>query len=241
MKYFFWFSILLLAIIVATFIFWPWAMDANIRQNEPLMVDDTARSYRLVIPRSLPQPAPIVFAFHGMGDSTETMADYSRLDQLASQNGFILVYPAARNGMWATADVNSDALDTNSDVRFFDQLLRHLADHYNVDQNRVYAIGMSNGGTFAQLLANARSNEIAAVAAHSGPKPADLNPAGRRFPIMLLVGAVDPVSPTMQSDADQYRADGHEVQFISVPKLAHEWSTRHNSEIWEFLSQHPKQ
>ena len=132
-------------------------------------------------------------------------------------------------------------LNDNPDVRFFDQLFDHLSGCYDIDRDQVYVIGMSNGGTFVQLLASARSNEIAAVVAHSGAKPTglSLSSADRHFPIMLLVGADDPVSSAMQSDADQYRASGHVVKFVSVPRLAHEWSARYNAEVWEFLSQNP--
>lgn len=231
--------VLLIVSIIAIFIVWLRPIAADIRPSEQLTVDGTTRNYRIVIPHTLPHPTPIVFAFHGTGDSPENMASYSCLDQLASRNGFILVYPAARNGMWATTDASPDTLDANPDVRFFDQLLDHLSGRYDIDRDQVYAIGMSNGGTFAQLLASARSNEIAAVVTHSGPKPVDLNSADRRFPIMLLVGADDSASSSMQSDADQYRTNGHVVKFISVPHLAHEWSTRYNSEIWDFLSQNP--
>ena len=231
-------SFLLIAAIVVILIVRPCPIAADIFPSEQLTVGDTARNYRIVIPHTLPQPAPIVFAFHGTGDSTESMANYSQLDQLASRNGFIVVYPAAKNGMWATIDVSPDTLNTNPDVRFFDRLLDHLAGRYNIDRDRVYVVGMSNGGTFAQLLANARSNKIAAVVSHSGAKPAGLPPADRSFPIMLLVGTDDSASSAIQSDADQYRTSGHVVNFVSVPKLAHEWSTHYNSEIWDFLSQH---
>ncbi len=89
-------SILLLASVVAILVFWQRPIAADISPNENITVDGTARHYRLVVPHTLPKPAPIVFAFHGIGDSTESMANYCRLDQLAAHNGFILVYLAAQ-------------------------------------------------------------------------------------------------------------------------------------------------
>ena len=104
--------VLLIVYIIAIAIVWLcvpllWTSSPNVQ----LTVDDAARSYRIVIPHTLPHPAPIVFAFHGIGDSTETIASYSRLDQLAARSGFILVYPAARNGMWAAIDASPDTLE----------------------------------------------------------------------------------------------------------------------------------
>jgi len=231
-------SILLLASVVAILVFWQRPIAVDVYPNEDITVDGTKRNYRLVVPHTLPKPAPIVFAFHGIGDSTESMANYCRLDQLASRNGFILVYLAARQSMWATVDANADNLDANADVWFFDQLLIHLSNHHEIDRDRVYAVGMSDGASFVQLLAIARSNDIAAIAAYSGSKPRDIGSSENPLPIMLVVGANDSASHAMQSDADQYRSDGHVVEFVSVPGLGHEWPTRHNTEMWNFLSQH---
>jgi polyhydroxybutyrate depolymerase len=231
-------SILLLASVVAILVFWQRQIAADISPAEDITVDGTTRNYRLVVPHTLPKPAPIVFAFHGIGDSTESMANYCRLDQLAARNGFMLVYLAARRSMWATVNANAHNLDANADVRFFDQLLVHLSKHYEIDRNRVYAVGMSNGASFVQMLAIARSNEIAAIAAYSGSKPTDIGSSKNPLPIMLVVGANDLASREMQSDAEQYRSHGHVVEFVSVPGLGHEWPSSHNTEMWNFLSQH---
>lgn len=231
-------SILLFASVVAILAFWQPPIAADISPNEDITVDGTTRHFRLVVPHALPKPAPIVFAFHGIGDSTESMADYSRLDQLAARNGFILVYPAARKSMWATENATAHNLDANADVRFFDQLLVHLAKHHDIDRDRVYAIGMSNGGSFVQLLATARSKTLAAIAAYSGSKPRHIGSPERPLPIRLVVGANDLAASVMQSEADEYRSQGHVVEFVSVPGLGHEWPSRQNTETWNFLSQH---
>jgi polyhydroxybutyrate depolymerase len=231
-------SILLLAPVVAIVVFWQRPIAADIYPHEDITVDGTTRNYRLVVPHTLPKPAPIVFAFHGIGDSTGSMANYCRLDQLAARKGFVLVYLAARKSMWTTVNANADNLDANADIRFFDQLLIHLANRHEIDRGRVYAVGMSNGGSFVQLLAIARSNDIAAIAAYSGSKPRDIGSSENPLPIMLVVGANDLASRAMQSDADQYRSEGHVVEFVSVPGLGHEWPPSHNTEMWNFLSQH---
>jgi len=231
-------SILLLVSVVAILVFWERPIAADISPNEAITVDGKTRNYRLVIPHALPKPAPLVFAFHGIGDSTESMANYSRLDRLAARNGFMLVYPAARRSMWATVDAKANNLDANADVRFFDQLLMHFSKHHEIDRDRVYAVGMSNGGSFVQLLATARSHEIAAIAAYSGSKPPDIGSSKHPLPIMLVVGANDLASHDMQSDADHYQVQGHVVEFVSVPGLGHEWPASRNTAMWNFLSQH---
>lgn len=223
--------------IVALVVYWHRTTSVD-RYKAQLKVGQVTRDYRIVTPHALPEPAPIIFAFHGIGDSPEAMANYSQLDRLASRNGFILVYPAARKSMWATIDATHENVDDNPDVRFFDELLRHLSDRYDIDRNRIYAVGMSNGASFAQLLASARPGYLAAVVAHSGAKPRELESADIRCPIMIVVGSEDSASSALQANAENYRSSGHVVEFISVPGLGHEWSIRHNDAIWKFLSEH---
>ena len=165
------------------------------------------------------------------------MAAYSDLDRLAAENGFILVYPVARNHMWATMNIDPKNLDRNPDVRFFDQLLGHLGERFRLNPNGVYLVGMSNGASFAQLVAFVRAN-VAAVVAHSGAKPIELTGAIRPFPIQLLVGADDLEVNGIQSDAAQYHKDGHAVELIVVSGLGHQWSIAHNRKMWGFLSEH---
>lgn len=214
-------------------------LNAVVRTHE-LRVDGETRSYRIVVPQAASTPTPIVFAFHGIGDSPESMAAYSQLDRLAADNGFILVYPAAQNAMWSTTNVDPASLDANPDVRFFDELLSHLASDYEIDSDRVYLAGMSNGASFVQLLAVARPNQIAGLVAHSGLRPKELSRCDDPIPMMLVVGADDSAAPIMQSDAAQYRVSGHVIEYICVPRLAHAWSTRHNADMWRFLSSHAR-
>jgi poly(3-hydroxybutyrate) depolymerase len=216
----------------------PQPIAADIFPRETITVGDEVRAYRLVVPHSLPaDPVPVVFAFHGVGDSIEAMAAHSGLDRLAAEEGFLLVYPAARNSMWETRDIDPLDLDSNPDVQFLDRLREQVGDQFRVDAERVYVVGMSNGASFAQVLASARP-DIAAVVAHSGAKPIDLGDARRPFAILIVVGANDPAAVFMRSDADAYRRQGHETEVIVVPGLGHEWSRAHNPAMWEFLRQH---
>jgi len=212
---------------------------AKLVPDQTIDVDGLSRHYRLVIPHRLPQKRiPIVFAFHGIGDSPEEMAVYSALDHLAADNGFLLVYPRARKHLWATMDIDWKDLEHNPDVRFFDRLLEHLGERFRLDPNRVYLVGMSNGAAFAQLAACVRPN-VAAVVAHSGRKPIELKSAVRPFPVMLLVGENDFAAKAIRSSAEQYRNAGHAVTLIVIPGLEHEWSANHNRAMWDFLSKHP--
>lgn len=203
-------------------------------------VDGSVRTYRTVVPYNLASPVPVVFAFHGIGDSTDSMAGYSQLDRLAADAGFLLVYPDARNSMWSTINIDPTNLDANPDVRFFDDLYARVASENDIAADRVYLAGMSNGASFVHVLAAARPEQIAAIIAHSGLRPKELGLCDDSIPMMLLAGADDSVAPMMESDGELYRKAGCAVEFIRVPRLAHEWSTRHNMDMWRFLSAHAR-
>lgn len=226
-----------IAVVAVAFAFVPWswgpAVDVSVVE---LHVDGGPRTYRLVLHRRESRPRPVVVAFHGTGDSPEAMVEYTGLDRLAARHGFLLVVPSGRGRTWRTVDVGD--LDEHADVRFFDRIVADLSRRYEVDRERVYVVGMSDGGRFAQLLAAARPRTVAAVVAHSASRPAALDglESERHVPIMLVVGADDPAVGAVRADVDDYRAAGGVVEFIEVPGLGHEWSTRHNDAMWRFLS-----
>jgi len=205
--------------------------------SETMLVGETTRSYRLVVPHMRPKPCPVVFAFHGAGDSADSMAAYARLDGLAAESGFVLVYPAGRGATWQCIEADSDHLGENLDIRFFDALLNRITMRFNVDIDRVCVIGMSNGASFAQLLAHARSRSIAGVVAHSGAAPPGLPPSNRQLPVLLIAGADDPIVDAMRTDLKRYNAAGHDVELIIVEGLGHEWSTQHNERIRRFVAE----
>lgn len=198
--------------------------------TQELVVGDAKRTYRLVVPERLAQPAAIVFAFHGAGETPTSMAFYSELDRLAAADGLVVVYPASAGQTWL---IDADPA-MNSDLQFFDLLKEELARRFDVTANRVALIGMSDGGSFAQLVAAERSAQVAAVVSHSGVKRTTKSP-DRRIPIMLVVGQEDRLLANMQSDAAQYQTEGHPTELIEVPKLDHTWATNRNPQIWEFL------
>lgn len=226
---------------VAVLVFSPPRLEADIHPYEQLVVDGAMRTYRLVVPRATEhEGVPLVFAFHGIGDSPESMAEYSELDQLASEHQFILVYASARRGTWSMIPLNGVSSNENDDIRFFDLLLDHLTVRVPVDLRRIHVIGMSHGAAFAQLVAANRSRRIAAVIVHSGATPTEAMAAIRSYPIMLIVGTDD--SPAtigaVRLSAERYREQGHEVDFLAIDGLGHAWATGQNDRMWEFLSEH---
>jgi len=213
--------------------------------SEVLMVGRAQREYRLFVPTSvdLARPAPLVVAFHAMLiDSKDVMPRYTGLNETARRHGFVIAYPNAIGGVWGLLPDR-----TAADIAFFDALLRHLWVTYRIDPDRVYVLGMSNGGYFAQLLARERSTTLAAAASHSGLLGLEalggVN-AARKFPVLIVHGTLDLIFPypLARENANKYRREGHEVKYIEVPGLAHAWATdaNVNEQIWSFFAAHPR-
>lgn len=215
----------------------------GIAENETLKVKGVSRTYRLIVPESidLHRPVPLLFAFHGfLLDSAEFMARYSRFAELAEKEKFIVVFPQGLERRWEIF------LRNNRDIAFFDELHQSLEKRYNIDRNRIYVTGMSNGAYFSNLLASQRSEVIAAIAPHSGG-PGLLAVTGidadRKYPVLILHGTLDSIVPPSEGRAtrDIYRQEGHEVELVEFKGLRHFWSNRlgGSNRIWEFFKAHP--
>lgn len=204
--------------------------------SDAVVVGDIGRLFRIVIPHDLPPRRPLVLAYHGAGDTTDSMADYSQLDRLAVDRNFLLVYPSSRSGMWFDSEVDGSPAADNPEIRFFDETVKYLRTKYDVDPTRIYVIGMSRGASFAQLLGNIRSATVCGVVAHSGPCPVALEAPQVAIPVLLIVGDQDQsTASAMQDNVGQYESRGHRVQLNVVENLGHRWSPQQNIPAWEFL------
>lgn len=207
---------------------------------ESVAVGGEKRLYRLVVPKSvdLAKPAPLVVAFHGIAlDSKELMPRYTKLNETATKHQFLLVYPEAAGKSWGLSPEKA-----KDDLEFFDALLTTVKARYKIDTNRIYVVGMSNGGYFAHLIGKRRSTVVAAVASHSGPSGltslAGVN-AERKFPVMIIHGERDHIFPIEQArqDRDKYKKEGHRVEYLEIPKMGHMWAVKAdvNEKIWNFF------
>jgi len=192
---------------------------------------------RVVVPSSLAEHAPLVIAYHGVGDTPEAMAGYSQLDQLAAEQRFVLVYPHAQGKLWQVPRANAPSQDTSRDLQRFDKIVQKMKQQYAIDLDRVYVVGMSQGGTFVQFLVTQRPKQIAAAVAHSGASSEATDSARGQPPLLLIAGHEDPVHDAVQAAASDYQSAGSASEFISVSGLGHQWSPSHNDAIWEFLKE----
>lgn len=214
--------------------------------SETIKVGSDTREYRLVVPKSvdLKKPAPLVFAFHGfLIDSKDVMPRYSKLNETAEKHKFILVYPNAIDRSWS---LTPDKM--KKDLAFFDALLKKIQGEYQIDPDRIYATGMSNGGYMAHFVGKERSKVIAAVACHSGALGLQtllgVN-AERKFPVMIIHGDKDNILNVAiaRENRDKYKREGHVVEYVEIPGQSHWWAADRgiNDQIWKFFADHPRE
>lgn len=148
--------------------------------------DGNNRSYLVHIPSDYDQDIlyPLVIAMHGGTGSAENLERQSRLSDKSDEEKFIVVYPDGIEGgifnirTWNAGWCCGHSATSNvDDVGFIEKLVLLLIEDYSIDQNRVYATGMSNGGYMAYRLACEKPELFAAIAPVACSMTFDCNPS----------------------------------------------------------------
>lgn len=166
-----------------------------------ITIDGQERTYLLHVPTG-PQgnrSMPLVLALHGRLGNGEGQARLSHFDAVSDRNGFIVVYPDGLERSWADGRgaTPSDKKHV-SDVKFISELIDELSREYRIDNSRVYATGMSNGGFMSGRLACDLSSKIAAVAivaASLSDKTATACRPEKPVSVLVIQGNADPLVP----------------------------------------------
>lgn len=158
----------------------------------------TSRSYYLYVPSSYQsgKPMPLVLAFHGGQGTGDRLAASTGLNDIASKEGFIVAYPNGINKQWNDGRNAQGSSPDIDDVGFVSALINKLVGEKSIDKNKIYAVGLSNGGMFTQRLACQTSNKIAAFATVSAALPKNLQSTckpSRPVPIVMINGTADPI------------------------------------------------
>jgi polyhydroxybutyrate depolymerase len=169
--------------------------------DETISHDNLQREYLLYVPESYTgnEPVPLVFSLHGAGGTKESQYGLSQFNLLADRENFILVTPQATSILGNRTFWNQQN-DPNraDDVGFINTLLDEVASRYNIDLDRVYLAGSSNGAFMALEITCQLSQKIAATAAVKGYMlPDQVNSCNPTTPtaIIQMHGTEDPLVP----------------------------------------------
>ena len=166
---------------------------------QTIVHDGIEREYILYVPNSYDgtSAVPLLLNFHGFGGSASQFINDADMRAEAEANSFILVYPqgSCLNGAshWNPCPIDGDNKSTADDVGFVEAMISEISSQYNLDMERIYAAGYSNGGMMAYGLANYKSDLIAAVASVSGAMLNCIGPTSHPMPVVHLHGTSDGV------------------------------------------------
>lgn len=134
-------------------------------------LNDSDRTYLYWLPPGYDgsTPTPLIFSFHGAGGSAAQQAKLDLLTTSDFNTDHILVY-------LESSETDSEMLwevspgVTSDDVGYTLEVLDNIQDEFCIDDSRIYATGMSQGGGMVNLLAcnETSSNRFAAYAPVSG-------------------------------------------------------------------------
>lgn len=138
-------------------------------QTFTLVHDGIERSYMLHVPSSYTgsEPMPLVIGFHPYGSSGEGFESLTLFSRKSDEEGFIIVYPDATGtpSEWNVGIGLSPETLSVDDVGFVSALIDRLLAECNIDPDRVYTVGFSNGSIMSHRIAAELSGKVTAIGA----------------------------------------------------------------------------
>ena len=198
---------------------------AQISTTGTIVSGGLEREYRIYKPAIYDgnTPVPLLLNFHGYSSNNLQQEIYGSFKNIADTANFLIVLPngtldAQGNAFWNVFN-GPYAVD---DIAFVGDLLDTLQALYNIDVNRIYSTGMSNGGFMSHTLACKMNDRIAAIAAVAGTITntymSTCNP-NRPIPVMHIHGTADDVVPYSGLTL---------VNGLSVQNTVDKWVTKNN-------------
>lgn len=201
--------------------------------------DGYQRSYRVHIPSGYrpDEAAPLVVVVHGAFSTSKAMEQHTGFSTLADKEGFVAVYPDGIGILGLLQHWNAGhccgkaATDEVDDVGFIANVIGQVKEYVNIDSDRVYMVGFSNGAMLTHRFAAERSDLLAAAAPLAGSigsvvgseEPGWRMPSARSaLPIIMFHGLLDGTIPYSQSgledasSARRYSSVGDSTRYWSL-------------------------
>lgn len=167
--------------------------------------DHTGRTFSVYVPPAYANrtgSVPLLLSLHGYTSYGRWNLLYTGFQEYADQEGFIIVYPqgtilpSTGETHWNVGGWTLDS--TADDVAYLGVVADYLGAAFEINPDRVYSTGMSNGGFMSYHLACQDSGRYAAVSSVTGsmtPETVGNCAASRPVPTMQIHGKLDPTVP----------------------------------------------
>lgn len=145
-----------------------WA--AKVNEEKHITVNDVDRKYVLYVPDNVSSKPPLVFSLHGAAGHDTDRSPFRT--SVADSEGCIVVYPQGLDQFFPVFGGNIPGWNAsgewNEDTDFFKAIIDAVAEEYDIDRDRIYCCGFSNGGMMTYANTSAASDIFAAFASISG-------------------------------------------------------------------------
>ncbi len=176
---------------------------------------------------------PLVIFLHGGNGNVKSAQRFTLFNQVANINDFIMAYPQGYyetkdNGfVWADGRGTGADLAGIDDVGFIDKMVDSLLSDYNIDANKVYCCGFSNGSFMTQRVAFEANEKFAAMGTIGGTLDSVLYHTGqpnRPLPMLYILGTKDPYVPYNGGHV----AESETIPVVGIKKAVRFWVTNNN-------------
>lgn len=197
--------------------------------------DGRERAYRLHVPAGYRpgHPIALLLALHGGGGNMDIQADDRFYGQITSadQHGYAVAFPNGSSRLpgnklatWNAGLCCGYARDQNiDDVGFLKAVVRDVQSRVDIQSDRIFADGMSNGGMMSHRLACEAADVFRAVAAVAGTDGNDHCVPARPVSVLHIHAKDDPrVLFTGGSGSES----ATHADFVSVADTLERWLQR---------------
>ena len=203
--------------------------------NASITHDALTRDYILYVPASYDgtQAYPLLFNFHGYTSNAAEQMFYGDFRPIADTARFLIVHPQGTLDGTGEPHFNVGFGGSSvDDVGFTSALIDSLLLDYNINEDRIYSTGMSNGGYMSFHLACNLSSRFAAVGSVTGAMvPATMAGcnATHPTPIIQIHGTSDATVPY----------NGGAGWSVSIPNILTHWRTYNNCDATPVVTNVP--
>jgi polyhydroxybutyrate depolymerase len=169
---------------------------------------------------------PLIVLLHGYTSSGANQDSYMKFSALADRYGFLFVAPDGNkepggdeNRFWNASPACCDFFRTQvDDSAYVLSIIDEMKSKYNIDSNRVYLIGHSNGGFMSYRAAYDHSGTIAAIASLAGANHIEeRDPPASPVHILQIHGTED---GTIAYEGDDIQGNSYPSAVESVTRWA---------------------
>ena len=143
------------------------------RRSFFLSLMQSKRNYHLYVPGKYASTKqwPLLVMLHGCKQDPLTFSSGTRMNQIADQEGFLVLYPEQRrlaNAYRCWNWFDSSTHKSGGEAAIIAGMVREVTANYGIDPARVYIAGLSAGGAMTSIMASCYGKLFAACAVHSG-------------------------------------------------------------------------